>query len=209
MNQDKTYFNCENLLLEGEVSNVDSNVGVAVIICHPHPLFGGNMYNNVVDALFHHASQKGFLALRFNFRGVGKSQGRYGGGKAEVKDVNAAVNHLRNLAPNLRKIAIIGYSFGAWVSTMAAVENVHLNTMIVISPPLSLFDFSHLKNSKKQKYFILGSLDEFAPLNSFIDFYNELYPPKNYKVIPNADHFYLGYELEVAKAAMTFLKIPP
>ncbi|MEM1885714.1 MAG: hypothetical protein QXZ24_08960, partial [Candidatus Jordarchaeales archaeon] len=122
------------ITLEGEIGKPEKfNGKIAAVICHPHPLFGGTMHNNVVSALFYTLPENGIVALRFNFRGVDGSQGEYENGIGEKEDVNSAINYLiKELSPRLKEVAVIGYSFGAWVGLSAAVENKLAKIMIAI-----------------------------------------------------------------------------
>ena len=95
-----------------------------VVICHPHPLFGGSMYNNVVEAVEEGFVLSGFSTLRFNFRGVGDSEGAYDEGNGEVNDVIAACKFMRDLPGAGGRLVLAGYSFGAWVASRAAVRRV-------------------------------------------------------------------------------------
>ncbi|MEM1657856.1 MAG: dienelactone hydrolase family protein [Candidatus Jordarchaeales archaeon] len=196
------------ITLEGEIGKPEKfNGKIAAVICHPHPLFGGTMHNNVVSALFYTLPENGIVALRFNFRGVDGSQGEYENGIGEKEDVNSAINYLiKELSPRLKEVAVIGYSFGAWVGLSAAVENKLAKIMIAIAPPVKLFNFDYIKNVKKPKFFILGDLDDFAPLEDFLTFYEKVSPPKNYAILQGADHFFYGYELELATIVTNLLK---
>lgn len=200
MSLKKVCIPSESIMIEGEINKPEKfDEKTAVVICHPHPLFGGCMYNNVVSALFYVLPEKGMLTLRFNFRGVGGSQGKYEGGIGEKKDVNAAINYLKTLFSRLKEVIVVGYSFGAWVGLSAAAENDLAKAMVAIAPPLNSFNFDYLRKVKKPKYFIVGDSDELAPLNSFLVLYEEIPAPKKYVVLHGADHFCYGREQEIAK----------
>ncbi len=194
----------KDVILEGEIKEPET-FDTAIVICHPHPLFGGTMYNNVVDSLFNILPERGIMTLRFNFRGVGNSQGKYEGGVGEREDVNAAVTYLKTTFSKAEKIAVAGYSFGAWVGLLAASVNNMVDFMIAIAPPITLFNFNYLKNTKKPKLFIIGDSDDFTPLNDFLVFYEEIPNPKKYVILPGVDHFYRGHELKLAEIIVDFL----
>ena len=163
-----------------------------VIFCHPHPQYGGNMYNSVINTAVEAASQEGFATLRFNFRGVGESGGSYGEGIGEMEDVEAAINYLssRLQDPNLSLI-LLGYSFGAWTGLPVAVKDGRIKGMVAIAPPLELFDFGFLKGCKKRKLFIAGSRDLWCPTSLLEEWYQKLEEPKSLAIIQGADHFYI------------------
>jgi alpha/beta superfamily hydrolase len=108
-------FTIEGLLDKNSETN-------GVIITHPHPLYGGNMHNNVVISITNTYQKMGYTTLRFNFRGVGNSQGSYGDGVGEQEDVRAAISYLTDSSIN--QIDLAGYSFGAWVNALAATNNL-------------------------------------------------------------------------------------
>src|SRR5438093_5275897 len=107
-----------------------------VVVCHPHPMYGGDMHNNVVDAVCETAVTEGIAALRFNFRGIGASEGRYDNGVGEQDDVRAALAYLRELPEvDSARVALAGYSFGAAVALQAADHQ--LSAFIAASLPTS------------------------------------------------------------------------
>lgn len=195
MEEEKVWFYSGDLKLEGIIS---INKGVsslpAVVICHPHPLHGGNMNNNVVVAVYRGLSEKGVSALRFNFRGVQKSEGIYAGGEGEQADVDAAISFLlsREEMP-VGKIGVCGYSFGSAVSVLAAVKNPRVQAIACISPP-SLPSLEPLKNYFGTKLLVCGTEDEFiepAELEKLVETMPE---PKKMVAVRGADHFWQGFE---------------
>ena len=122
-------FSCEDFKIEGLLSRDDSDKGV--VISHPHPLYGGDMHNNVVSAIQRAFQNKGYTTLRFNFRGVGRSGGRYAKGIGEQKDVQSALALLEEMG--IAKIHLAGYSFGAWVNAQAMEEITNLAGMLMVS----------------------------------------------------------------------------
>src|SRR6056297_3045783 len=116
MNETPVIFESEGLILEGRI--VYRDPGRAAVVTHPHPQYGGDMQNPVVQSITRVYQKKGYTTLRFNFRGTGKSQGRYAGGKGEVRDLAAAFAFLEK--QGYAAIDLAGYSFGAWVNVHAA-----------------------------------------------------------------------------------------
>jgi hypothetical protein len=159
----------------------------AAVLCHPHPLYGGQMDNNVLNALVDALIGAGFDTLRFNFRGVGNSEGRHGDGLDELHDVVGAVEHLLDQSPATH-LAVVGYSFGAAVGLKAG-----------------MMDCSFLSRSRKPKLLVSGDRDTFAPLAAFAELYGELPEPREMLLVKGADHFYLGHEPEVARATVEYL----
>ena len=133
-----------DLSLEGLLSRGESDRGV--VISHPHPLYGGEMRNQVVGIIQEVLAGKGWTTLRFNFRGVGRSQGEYDEGVGEQEDVRAAVRYLKELG--IKEIFLAGYSFGAWVNAQAALDLPEVAGSILVSPPQAMMDFSFLKDDQ-------------------------------------------------------------
>ena len=122
-------FLSEEYEIEGLLTQRDEKKGV--VVTHPHPLYGGDMYNMVVESIVHVYQMKGYSTLKFNFRGVGRSQGAYDNGLGEQKDVLSALSFLADLG--MDRIDLAGYSFGAWVNAHAIHEDTLAEQMIMIS----------------------------------------------------------------------------
>ncbi|MEM3526032.1 MAG: alpha/beta hydrolase [Candidatus Jordarchaeaceae archaeon] len=179
----------------------------ASIVCHPHSLYGGEMHNNVVMAVCTNLVRNKIAALRFNFRGVGRSEGEFGNGIKEQDDTKAALDFLLQRGEiDANRIALTGYSFGAFVGLAALHNNPKVKALVGISPPLNLFEFNYLKTCKKPKLLLMGSMDQFTSEAAFNNFYEELPPPKEKRILKGADHFYWGYENEVGKIIVEFLQ---
>jgi len=115
-------FPVGDITLEGLLWAPPQAPSVGAVLCHPHPLYGGEMRNNVVSALAEALQRAGVATLRFNFRGVGQSGGEHGGGEAEIEDVKAAVTYLLSRQA-VKTVAVAGYSFGAIVGLRAGVAD--------------------------------------------------------------------------------------
>ncbi len=135
----------------------------AALVCHPHPLFGGSMHNKVVHAAALALSSEGLPVLRFNFRGVGMSEGKHDAGPGETGDVRAVLGHLSGLYPGL-PLVVAGYSFGAWVGLRAGCDEPRVAGLIGIGMPVGLYDFSYLGSCGRPMAFIQGDQDRFGPL---------------------------------------------
>jgi alpha/beta superfamily hydrolase len=167
-----------------------------VVITHPHPLYGGNMHNNVVGAIAQTYQRLGYSTLRFNFRGVGGSQGSYGDGIGEQEDVRAAIAYLADLG--LGRIDLAGYSFGAWVNGNLSCPGDGIANMVMVSPPVAFMDFGPVAATGCLKLIITGSRDDIAPVELIRQSYPQWNAEARVVVIDGADHFYGGYEDRLA-----------
>lgn len=151
----------DDLQLRAELSDHHDPVATAVI-CHPHPLYGGNMYNNVVSALFDHLSAADVACIRFDFRGGGGSEGRHGDGRDEPFDVLAAVDEMAGRWPD-RPLLLAGYSFGADVSLAVADERI--GGWLAVAPPLRIVPVEDMAAGPdpRPKLIASGSDDDFRP----------------------------------------------
>jgi alpha/beta superfamily hydrolase len=159
-----------------------------VVITHPHPQFGGSMANNVVWTAARAFAARGMAALRFNFRGVGRSTGTYGGGVAEADDVIAALAFLKSRTPGPHYV--VGYSFGAAVSGRALLQGLDVDGAILISPPIAFMDLSFLTQVPRLKLIAVGDRDELCPLESLRTLLAEGKTRPEIRVIEGADHFF-------------------
>lgn len=202
----KITFLSGELTLEGIlhlVDNPESRPGV--VVCHPHPLYGGSMYNNVVIAVCEELVARGITALRFNFRGVGDSQGKYADGIGEIDDVSAALDYLASLpSSESGRIGVAGYSFGAHKGLLAAVRDERVCAVVAISPAIAVDDFAFLKSYTRPKLLMIGEKDEFAPVDAFHALLAEIPEPKRFEIIPFADHFWFGFQRRVGQIVAEF-----
>jgi alpha/beta superfamily hydrolase len=195
-----------NIQLEAEYFMPKSQpIRKSVLLCHPHPQFGGDMYNNVVSSIFKTFIDHNRATLRFNFRGVGKSTGNHTNGQGEISDVKACIDFLiRKL--NMDFILICGYSYGAAVGCSAVNYSQKIIGFVAISFPWDFMGIDYKKKSlsDKQKLFIQGNKDTIAYYDKFIQHYHDYTDPKTYEIINGADHFYWGYEKQVAELVYRF-----
>jgi uncharacterized protein len=192
--EEKVYIKNDSLIIEGLLYKGSGKKGV--VICHPHSLMGGSMYNNVVEALQEVFAAESYFTLRFNFRGVGASSGTYEEGRGEKKDIRAVCEYLKQ--QGLTEISFAGYSFGAWVGSMIIEEKDNpFSSSILISPPINLFNFNwnHLKN--KVDLIVSGDCDQFCDLDLLISEAGKI--NSRTEAIDGADHFYMGKENELKR----------
>ncbi len=179
-------FESGDLNLEGLLDRVEGDRGV--VITHPHPQYGGTMHNNVVESLVKAYGKAGYTTLRFNFRGMGRSEGHYDEGVGEQDDVRGAVAYIKALGIN--SVDLAGYSFGAWVNAQAIGDLNHVSRMIMVSPPVNFMDFSFLQYTPKIRLIIAGSRDDIAPPHMIRKMSPGWNKDSDLHVIQGADHFY-------------------
>ncbi len=199
-------FPCGDIMLEGSWHWPETTGSVpAVVVCHPHPLYGGSMSANVVFILCEALSRQQVAALRFNFRGVGKSGGEYGGGVGEQEDVRAALA-LVSSTPNIDqgRLGLAGYSFGAGVASPVAVQDEQVKSLALVSPALSDSGWEQLKTYPKPVFIISGENDFVIPPEQLRRYTSDISGLKQCEIIPGADHFWYGYEAEVAEKVAEF-----
>jgi len=199
-------FSSGGLFLEGILA-IPEGAGPfpAVIVCHPHPLSGGSMDNNVVYSLSETLKQASLASFKFNFRGVGGSQGEFGQGIGEREDVEAAISFLSTVKEvDSKRIGLAGYSAGAGFALPVGFNDDRIKALAAVSPPLPMFDFDFLKSCPKPKLLISGSRDELIPADQFLEFCQNLPEPKECESIEGADHFWWGYESHLAAEVTAF-----
>ncbi len=202
------FFLSDGLKLEGVLyspKKVPEKPLPAAIVVHPHPQFGGSMYNNVVDAVCEELENSMF-ALKFNCRGVGRSEGTHSGGKEEGKDVLSAIEYLKeNVSIDRKRIIFIGYSWGTYVGLPVTNQNPDIKLLVALSCPVGLWNYGYLKKSEKPKLLIVGSYDQFAPKEKIERLFKHLLDPKELFIL-ETDHFYMGQERTMATKVSDFLE---
>jgi uncharacterized protein len=187
--------------LEGRLRAGDRGGGV--VITHPHPLFGGSMDNNVVCTAGRAFAARRWTTLRFNFRGVGRSTGNYGGGLAEVADLAAALAFLKTRTPGPHYVA--GYSFGAFVAARAMLNGLSADGVLLIAPPIAFMDLAFLPEVPALRLIVAGDRDELCPLADLQARLRERRgAPPELMVIAGADHFFGGAEEQLFKVLRDF-----
>ena len=176
----------------------------AVVLAHPHPLYGGTMHTKALFQAAKALTRIGCAVLRFNFRGAGTSSGTFSDGPGEMADCGAAIDFVQEQFPDAR-IWCGGMSFGAWVGLTAGAGDPRVSTLIGIAPPLSKYDFEAVRTSHKPKFFIQGEFDEICPLKEMRAFYAKAADPKELVVIDSADHLFDGKVSEVGDAVEDLL----
>jgi alpha/beta superfamily hydrolase len=177
------------------------------VICHPHPPDGGSMTNKVVSTLAKAFVDCGYIALRFNFRGVGQSEGVYDSGPGELKDCLAVIAWLKKARLNT-SMALAGFSFGSWVALKAAERELPC-LMISIAPPVGFRDFSDVRPPNCPWLAIQGEADEIVDAESVRRWLNAQIPMPEIIMMPDTSHFFHGKLLPLREHVKAFLQANP
>ncbi len=220
MIEEHVNFNSDGMKLEGVLSYDENAVNPpSILLCPPHPHLGGDMENNVITALSNVLAEKGFAALRFNYRGVGNSESRLDN-IAEVYeyweailnnddcsdaivDAASAITYLESTV-GVNGLFIAGYSFGSIVAMMLSVENADIKAFASISTPFGRFDTSFLTDCKKSKLFICADNDFATSIEEVENGMLNISEPKTLDVFNNCDHFYIDKEHNIANKVYEF-----
>ncbi len=171
------------------------NAPIALFL-HPHPQHGGTMNNKVVYSLYHAFAQRGFSCLRFNFRGVGRSQGTFSRGEGEMSDAASALDWLQGNNADAPQCWIAGFSFGAWIGMQLLMRRPEISGFISVAPPANMYDFSFLAPCPASGMIIQGDEDEIVPLDSVEKLIDKLRQQKgvtiDHRIIPGTNHFFHG-----------------
>ena len=195
MREDNIRFRSGELALEGLYHAGHSGKGA--IITHPHPLYGGDMFNPVVEAIVAAYQKGGFTTLRFNFRGVGKSTGSYDQGISEQADVAGAVDFMKG--EGLNDIHLSGYSFGAWINAMTQQGGLSVQAMTMVAPPVAFISFEDGIRLPMLSVVVAGNSDRIAPPDLIRPLLGQWNPDAQMDIIDGADHFFFGFLDEVTR----------
>lgn len=196
----------ETIRLEGILHHPGGKRLPAAAICHPHSLYGGSMDVSLVVSIARTLAERGIVALRFNFRGVGQSEGTFGDGVAELNDVAGAVDSLlREEGVDQERLHLVGYSFGAWVGLHYADHDPRIRSLVAIGLPVEHLEESFLSGYTRPKLFIAGEDDSICPPDMLRRFVEGLAPPKEVRILRGTDHFLIGREKEVAETVAGFI----
>ena len=177
-----------------------------LVLCHPHPLYGGDMDNPVIVRAAEVAQSLGVTTLRFNFRGVGASGGTHGRGISEEDDVRAALVRARMALPSTAPLGLLGYSFGAWVSARVATSPPALPLpLCLVAPPLGLLDWTIVPTSATPLLIVAGTRDPYCPLPDLEPFATRL-PGARTAIIEGADHFFFGKSYPMGREVERWLR---
>ena len=182
--------------IEARYHHESASDSPVALILHPHPQFGGTMNNQVVYALYYMFVERGFSVLRFNFRGVGRSQGAFDHGQGELSDAASALDWAQSINPEARSCWIAGFSFGAWIGMQLLIRRPEIEGFISIAPPANLYDFSFLAPCPSSGMIVHGDKDAVVPYKDVTGLVDKLKTQKGIvieqKIIPGANHFFDG-----------------
>ncbi|MFZ1414883.1 MAG: alpha/beta hydrolase [Defluviicoccus sp.] len=202
-------FNGTEGRLEGRYHHSRRPGAPVALALHPHPLQGGTMNNRVVFALFHAFQRRGFSVLRFNFRGVGRSQGRFDSGPGELSDAAAALDWMQSVNPGASGCWIAGYSFGAWISMQLMMRRPEISGFLSIAPPAGSLDFTFLAPCPASGLIVHGDRDDVVPIDPVEKLAKKLGSLRTvsvqYRVISGADHFFAGHMPDLVRTIDEYL----
>lgn len=198
-------FNGHAGRLEGRYhQSMRPNAPIALVL-HPDPMFGGTMNNKVVYSLFSCFKDLGFSVLRFNYRGVGRSQGQFENGTGELSDATIALDWLQSMNPDAKQCWIAGYSFGAWIGLQLLMRRPDINNFIAVTPPANEKDFSFLAPCPVSGLIIQGGIDEIVPPDEVELMARRLNQQRNievdYALIEDGDHMYNNHLKDLYKVS--------
>jgi len=190
-------FNGPEGRLEGRYNHSKLPNAPIALILHPHPQHGGTMNNKVIFNLYQSFVRRGFSTLRFNFRGVGNSQGEFDSGLGELSDAASALDWMQAYNSNASTCWIAGFSFGAWISMQLMMRRPEIEGFISVAPPASEYDFSFLAPCPASGVIIHGEDDDVVPVSSVEKLAEKLQKQKNieidYRPLKGGDHFFSSH----------------
>ena len=180
--------------LEARYHHAEGPNAPIALVLHPHPQHGGTMNNKLVYTVFHIFRERGFSVLRFNFRGVGRSQGRFDNGLGELSDAAAALDWMQTINPNAKFCWISGFSFGAWIAMQVLMRRPEIHSFIAVAPPANMFDFTFLAPCPSSGLIIHGARDDLVPESDVATLAQKLQNQRHieidYRVIKGANHLF-------------------
>jgi uncharacterized protein len=189
--------------IEARYHHESKNDSPAALILHPHPQFGGTMNNQIVYHLYYTFTERGFSVLRFNFRGVGRSQGYFDNGPGELADAASALDWLQMHNPDARSCWIAGVSFGTWIAMQLLMRRPEIDGFICIAPPANLYDYSFLAPCPSSGLLVSGEKDRVVPTQSVAELAAKTKAQRGIKldhtIIPTANHFFEGKHDELKR----------
>ncbi|MFD2232361.1 alpha/beta hydrolase [Phaeospirillum tilakii] len=202
-------FNGPDGRLEGRYHHGKSSNAPLALLLHPHPQHGGTMNNKVVFALYHAFVRRGFSTLRFNFRGVGRSQGKFDNGQGELSDAASALDWMQSFNPNAQACWVGGFSFGAWIAMQLLMRRPEIDGFVSVAPPANVFDFTFLAPCPSSGLIVHGTADDLVPEASVAKLAAKLAAQRSirvgYRTIEGANHFFGAQLDELGSLVETYL----
>jgi uncharacterized protein len=195
--------------LEGRYHHAKERGAPLALVLHPHPLHGGTMNNRITYTMYQVFQRLGFSVMRFNFRGVGRSQSKFDGGMGEINDAAAALDWMQALNPGHGGLWISGYSFGAFVGMQLLMRRPEVSGWVSVAPPAAHYDFGFLAPCPCGGLMIHGDGDDLVPENSVRKLVDKLNLQKgvaiDYRVFEGADHVFANHAEKVAEAVESYV----
>ena len=196
--------------IEANYNHNKSDSSPIALILHPDPSRGGTMNTKIVFELYKLFIHNGFSTIRFNFRGVGKSDGLFDDGEGELSDAASVLDWLQQYNTNSNKCWVAGFSFGAWVAMQLLMRRPEINGFVCVSPPANIYDFSFLAPCPSPGLIVHGDKDKIASYDSAKILSEKLQKQKKveilFKSIKGADHFYENYKEEFSSTVDSYIK---
>ncbi|HMR32876.1 MAG TPA: alpha/beta hydrolase [Geminicoccaceae bacterium] len=187
-------FNGSDGRLEGRYVHGEGPTPPLAMVLHPHPQHGGTMNNRITYSVFHMFVRRGFSVLRFNFRGVGRSQGVFDHGQGELRDAAAALDWMQTHNPNSTGVWVSGFSFGAWIAMQLLMRRPEIQGFMCSSLPANMYDFGFLAPCPASGLIAHGERDTVTPTESVTKLVNKLSQQRgitiDFETIEGADHFF-------------------
>ena len=197
--------------LEGRYKHSEDPKSPLAIILHPHPQHGGTMNNKIVYNLYYIFVKRGFSVLRFNFRGVGRSQGEFDNGIGELADAAGSLDWMQTIKPSARAVWVAGFSFGAWIGMQLLMRRPEIEGFISVAPPANMYDFSFLAPCPSDGLIVHGTEDDVVPSSAIEKLNNKLSLQKNIKItnstIKGANHFFQNHMDDLTKTIEDYLEM--
>jgi alpha/beta superfamily hydrolase len=194
-------FNGPEGRLEGRYTHSKIKNAPLALVLHPSPELGGTMNNKITYMMFQTFVKRGFSTLRFNFRGVGRSQGLYDHGEGELSDAASALDWMQDLNPNAPYVWTGGFAFGAWISMQLLMRRPEIKGFISVAPPTNTQDFTFLAPCPTLGLILHGSRDDVVTEDSIVDFIGKIQLQKgiklDYRKVQGANHFFHNHEQEM------------
>ncbi len=207
------FHTSESLLIQGPAGNLETVIehpaqrsgNTIAIICHPHPLYEGTMTNKVVTTLVRACQQLGLIAIRFNFRGIGKSEGHYDHANGEQDDLKTVIAWAKKTFPD-SKLWLAGFSFGSYIATKVASE-INIEQLITVAPPVNHFDFNSLPTLNCPWLVVQGEMDEVVPPHEVFEWLKTRSEKFQIIRMPDTGHFFHGKLIELRENIVNSLTL--
>ena len=205
----EVFFNGPAGRLEGRFHPAKQRGAPIAVVLHPHPQFGGTMNNQIVYNAYYAFAERGFSVLRFNFRGVGRSQGAFDHGQGELSDAASALDWAQSISPEARACWIAGVSFGSWIGMQLLMRRPETDGFISVSPPTNMYDFSFLAPCPASGLILHGSADTVVPPTEVERVVSKLRTQKgiviDYELVEGGGHFWSDNLVEVEQRVGGYL----